>query len=492
MSHPLLGKTSIAVSVMLALLAVPYVSPRLAPFRVVRAPWEPVPSGPAVGPDVVLGVDQPAAPTSAPTLTQGETKLQASKNEATVTNSLPDKAAEQAPAALDAKVLAKTPANTPGSIAVEDASGTALDAFYTQLAKTRAKQASAVTRIMHLGDSVITSDYVSGTMRRKMQAEYGDAGHGFLLVANPWEWYFHNDVGHGAGDGWSSSRVVGPLTKDGMYGLGGVTFTGAPGASAWFSTAERSSYGKKVSRFDVYYLETPSGGEVELKVASANVSEKLSTKGEAKVSRVKSIPVPDGEAKLQIKVASGAPRLFGVALERDVPGVVYDAIGMNGGRAELWNGMDGAHWKEQLDLRKPSLVILQFGTNESEAPGIARDYEQTLKAVIDKIKAAAPNASILIAAPLDRAENTEGGMRTKPIIKRLVSAQKSVAKDAGVAFWNTFEAMGGEGSMAKWVKKGLGGSDLTHPSPQGAEIIGDLMYKALSSGFDAWQSKRGK
>jgi lysophospholipase L1-like esterase len=487
---------------MLGLLAVPYASPRLAPFRVVRAPWEPAEIA-DIGPDAVA--DQAASPKSGPTLTQGETKLQASKNEATVTNALPDRGADTAPdrggdkggAALDAKAPSKTQSTqgtqgTQGSLAVEDASGTALDAFYTQLAKTQAKQASAVTRVMHLGDSVITSDYVSGTMRRKMQAEYGDAGHGFLLVANPWEWYFHNDVGHGAGDGWSSSRIVGPLTKDGMYGLGGVTFTGAPGANAWFSTAERSSYGKKVSRFDVYYLETPGGGDVELKVASANVSEKLSTKGEAKVSRVKSIPVPDGEAKLQIKVASGSPRLFGVALERDVPGVVYDAIGMNGGRAELWNGMDGAHWKEQLELRKPSLVVLQFGTNESEAPGIARDYEQTLKAVIDKIKAAAPTASILIAAPLDRAENTEGGMRTKPIIKRLVAAQRSVAKDTGVAFWNTFEAMGGEGSMATWVKKGLAGSDLTHPSPQGAEIIGDLMYKSLKGGFEAWQSKRGK
>jgi hypothetical protein len=46
--------------------------------------------------------------------------------------------------------------------------------------------------------------------------------------------------------------------------------------------------------------------------------------------------------------------------------------------------------------------------------------------------------------------------------------------------------------MATWVKKGLAGSDLTHPSPQGAEIIGDLMYKSLKGGFEAWQSKRGK
>ena len=145
---------------------------------------------------------------------------------------------------------------------------------------------------------------------------------------------------------------------------------------------------------------------------------------------------------------------------------------------------------EQMALRKPALVILQYGTNESEAPGLARDYEKTLTAVVAMVKAAAPQASILVAAPLDRAETGEGGaLRTKPIIKRLVAAQRNVAKESGVAFWNTYEAMGGEGSMARWMKSGLGGGDLTHPTPQGAEALGDLLYKSLTTGFEAWLSR---
>ena len=473
-AHPLAGKTTTAIGVMLALLAVPYLAPSLSRFRVVRAPWDPATEG-----DLANAAD---ARTSSPQLTQGETTLKASKNEATVTNALPETSPPIAKA-LDARALAKTK----GSLAVEDETGHALDAFYGSLAKTRAKEKGAVTRIMHYGDSIITSDYVSGTMRRKMQAELGDAGHGFILVANPWEWYFHNDVAHGAGEGWSSSRVTGPTTKDGMYGLGGVTFSGALGASAFFGTAERGNHGKKVSRFDVYYLDTPSGGDVEAKLGTT--TETFSTKGEEKISRIKSFTVPDGEAKLVLRVMSGSPRLFGVALERDEPGVVYDALGANGARAELLASINPKHLADQMALRKPSLVILQYGTNESEAPGLARDYEKTLSGVVATIKAAAPNASILIAAPLDRAETSEGGgLRTKPIIKQLVAAQRRVAKESGVAFWNTFEAMGGEGSMAKWMKTGLGGGDLTHPTPQGAEALGDLLYKSLTTGFEAWIS----
>jgi lysophospholipase L1-like esterase len=189
-------------------------------------------------------------------------------------------------------------------------------------------------------------------------------------------------------------------------------------------------------------------------------------------------------------VVSGNPRLFGVALERNEPGIVYDALGANGARAELLATVNGPHLGEQMALRKPALVVLQYGTNESEAPGLPQSYERTLGSLVSMVKAAAPNASILIAAPLDRAETAEGGgLRTKPIIKKLVAAQRNVAKESGVAFWNTFEAMGGEGSMAKWMKTGLGGGDLTHPTPQGAEVIGDLFSKSLTTGFEAWLSR---
>jgi len=483
-THPLAGKTTASVAVMLGLLAVPYLSPHLARFRVARAPWEKADKAAEIGPVNDTVVVPP------PVLTEGETKLKASENEATVTNALPNAPATAAgdgstAPTPNAKALAK--AKNAMAVAIDDPSGHALDAFYTQLARTRAKGKGAITRILHYGDSVLVSDYISGTMRRRMQADFGDSGHGFLLVANPWEWYFHNDVAHGAGVGWSSSRITGPLAKDGMYGVGGVTFTGSPGATAYFGTSEQSKYGRKVSRFDIYYLETPNGGDIDVKIAG-NV-EKFSTKGEAKVSRVKSFPVTDGEAKMSLRVVSGNPRLFGVALERDEPGVVYDALGANGARAELLSGIDETHFGEQMALRKPSLIVLQYGTNESEAPGIAADYEKNLTAVIDKIKAAAPSSSILVVAPLDRAETTEGGaLRTKPVIKKLVAAQKRVAEATHVAFWNTFEAMGGEGSMAKWAKNGLGGGDLTHPSPAGAEVIGDLFYQSLRAGFNAWGS----
>jgi lysophospholipase L1-like esterase len=471
-SHPLLRKTTRALAVMVAVLAVPYASPKLRRLRVVHAPWDHSAED-SVG-------SEPVVP--APVTTIGEARLSETKNNATVTNALPDH--DRIP--LDAEDLAKAA----GSVAIEDPGGE-MNAFYKQLARTIRGEKGAVTRILHYGDSVIASDYVSGTMRRRMQERFGDAGHGFITTANPWDWYFHNDVSHRASDGWSMSRITGPLVRDGMYGLGGASFHTTGVATATFGTVSRGEHGRNVSRFDVYYLEQPYGGDFQMEV-HGQPPVRVSTRGPAKVSRKASVSVPDGGASMTIRtLGSGDVRMFGVVLERDGPGVVYDALGALGGRANLWEAMNADHWKEQMALRDPALVVLQYGTNESEMGYVNEaQYSKWMNDLLDKVKAAAPDASILVAAPLDRAEkDDDGNLRTMKTILKIVALQEKIAKERGIAFWNTFEAMGGKGSMAKWVHKGLAGSDLTHPSPEGATILGDLFFTAIVTGYDAYASR---
>jgi lysophospholipase L1-like esterase len=480
-THPLLGKTAHTLLVMAAALAVPYASPRLRALRVMPAPWAP--------PEAQIAADEPPvaqAATVAPAPTAGEQALPASENTPTINNALPTETRTSLPD-MESDVRARL-----RTVPIRDATGHALDFFFERLARTERKEAGAVTRILHYGDSTIASDYVSGTMRRRLQARFGDAGHGFILIANPWEWYFHNDVLHASDGEWKASRLAGPVAPDGMYGLGGVSFTSYGGGVAWFGTATRGDYGRRVSRFDLYYLEQPSGGDVELTLRG-QPPQRFSTRGETKVSRVHSVHVDDGEAKLAVRAVGGGPvRLFGVALEREQPGVTYDALGSHAAMALYWQRQKREHWRDQLALRDPSLIVFQYGTNESDLWRLDRaQYEAALAALLDELREAAQGASILVVAPLDRGEHRDGKVVTKRVILDLVAIQERVALAHGAAFWSAFEAMGGEGSMARWVRARpqLGGGDLTHPTPLGAEVLGDLLSDAIVEAFGAWRAR---
>src|SRR5207302_3056766 len=77
--------------------------------------------------------------------------------------------------------------NAPNLIDEHDA----LKPFFQALWRTESKQAGAVTRILHYGDSPVTADSITADVRSLMQESFGDAGHGFILVAKPWDWYGH-------------------------------------------------------------------------------------------------------------------------------------------------------------------------------------------------------------------------------------------------------------------------------------------------------------
>lgn len=358
--------------------------------------------------------------------------------------------------------------------------------FYRALDRTKRREAGAVTRITFHGDSLIASDYITATLRRKFQAEFGDAGHGFVLMADPWPSYFHNDVFRFTTRGFQVRRVVGPYASDGMYGLGGVSFEAPPGVRARFGTVDEGDFGRSVSRFRLFYLKQPHGGKLLVNVDGVEKAI-VDTEAAEKQSGVAEVQVPDGPHLFEVVTKSGMTRTFGAVLERDGPGVVVDAIGIQGARIRFVDKQDDQHWADQLRLRNPNLVVFLFGANES-IDGIAyslEDYHDTMKAVLVQAKRALPEASCLLIAPLDRARQEGSRMVSVPIMPELVRVQEATAREVGCAFWNTYAAMGGEGSMAKWVLKGMGQADMTHPSGLGALILGNWIYRALLAGFEA-------
>ncbi len=182
-------------------------------------------------------------------------------------------------------------------------------------------------------------------------------------------------------------------------------------------------------------------------------------------------------------------KLFGVVLESGAHGVQYDSLGVNGAFVGLLHRyQDEATWAEQLRRRNPDLVILAYGANESEYENWPMDqYEKDTKEVVRRIRAALPKASILFVGPMDRGKRGAGAaIVTRPTIPKLIAAQRHIAAETGCAFFDTFTAMGGEGTVARWyeAKPKLMASDFTHPTWQGSEIVGTLIHDALLRAYE--------
>ncbi len=367
-----------------------------------------------------------------------------------------------------------------------DPSGHALDGFFRALTATARKDAHAVTRVAHFGDSIVVSDLVSGTLRRKLQAQFGDSGHGFMLIANAWPAYFHNDVTRFATAGWSVSRIVGPYAADGLYGLGGVSFKADRNVLARFGTANTGPFGRSVSRFTLDYLADPGGGTLQVSVDGVPKA-LLDTRGPRIESAYYTVDVPDGEHEFELFTKSGVSRAFGVVLERDTPGVVLDALGVQGARIRFLDKEDDAHWAEQLAWRRPDLLIYEFGANESGDGFLypMADYHRTMKDVLVQGQRARPGSSCLVIGAMDRAAKVGEEIVSLRVIPALVAEQRRTSAEVGCAFFDTYTAMGGARSMPTWVRRGLGQADMTHPSALGAEVIGNWIFRGLMQAYNA-------
>ena len=241
-------------------------------------------------------------------------------------------------------------------------------------------------------------------------------------------------------------------------------------------------------------MRQPGGGSLEVQANNTDIGE-VATDGESTSPDFARVALPPGSREITITVRNGPVRLFGVSFEKEGPGIVYNSLGLNGGQVQVMvRYFDKQHWAGQLQHQHPDLVIINYGTNESIFPSyIDRYYADELREVLRRVRAAVPNAAFLMMAPMDRGErDSTGEIVTVPILPRVVEIQRQVAQESGWAFFNTFQAMGGQGTMARWyvAQPRLVTADFMHPLPGGAKRVGTLLDEALLDGFARYKAKQ--
>jgi lysophospholipase L1-like esterase len=363
--------------------------------------------------------------------------------------------------------------------------GGALDLFYEALWGLEKGGPPRRVRILHYGDSPTTADLITADTRELLQARFGDAGHGFVLMGKPWAWYEHRGV-EVSSHGWKISTAV-ETTRESALGLGGAEFQGPAGAYSRFRLSDPG-----YSRIEVFYLAEPGAGAVQVRAGNEDLGP-LETAAPAPSAGFRTYALPPHTQGVEVQ-ALGAVRMFGVSFEKNGPGLIYDSLGLNGASTVVLSRVFGPeNWTQELQHVRPDLVILNYGTNEAGfATYVQKQYDAELRRAIARLRAALPGAPILVMSPMDRGRRNAGAIETMPTIPEIVDIQRRVARETGCAFFNTFAAMGGESTMARWYEgqPRMVAADLIHPSPRGARLVAHAFYDQLVMGLYRYKMRR--
>jgi hypothetical protein len=369
---------------------------------------------------------------------------------------------------------------------IQDPQGN-LRPFFEALARTAARQPGALTRVLHYGDSLIDQDLITASLRQRLQKRFGDGGHGFVLAAKAWRWYSHAGVGlTEQSDAWEHFRLVGGKARDGRLGLGCAAVEAH--GRAWLQLQVTAGQADKLQ---VFFQRAPGGGELEVLVDGASAAQ-LSALSDQPLSGVHELDLKGTPQRLRL-VAQGKVRVFGVALERRGPGLTWENLALLSARLPELGHLEAKHWTEQLAARRPHLVVLQFGANDSmNFGGDLADYTRRSEGALRKLRAAVPpKTSCLVLGPLDRLVRDAHGLHSPAVVRKVSDAQRQAALDAGCAFWDSQRAMGGAGAMRRWLKQGLAVADMVHLSGRGSQLFAEILERALVHGFEQQQSGAG-
>ncbi len=189
-----------------------------------------------------------------------------------------------------------------------------------------------------------------------------------------------------------------------------------------------------------------------------------------------------------------SPDFYAIALDAD-RGVVVDNIPMRGSSGTYFNKMDLNLLQKIYNHLDVGMLLLEFGGNVIpfiETDKGIKNYETWFYHQIKTLRKLLPDVPIIVMGVADMSKKEKDKMISYPYIEPLRDAMRRAAHRGGAAYWDMYEAMGGENSMPEWVnaKPKLATDDYTHFTPKGAKLVGNMFYNALMYEYQGFVGKR--
>ncbi len=344
----------------------------------------------------------------------------------------------------------------------------------------KTRKSGKSVRIAYFGDSMIEGDLVTNDLRKMLQHIFGGNGVGFVPITSV-SASFRPSIRHTYNNNWKSFNFSNAKPPKDLYcGPSGYIFESTAGAKVSYAASKEYAPFRTVR---LYYGNVDSAS-ILVKEDSATYTKELEP-----ASIVNEVVLNDSQVirNIDIEVKSVKPASFYGCSFENGDGLYLDNYSFRGNSGIPLSTIPQSVYKGFDERMNYKLIILHYGLNV-----VAHDvqdyswYERSFRKTLQHVKASFPNSAILLISVNDKSYRTDGVWETEPDIPRFVAIQQKLAEEAGIAFWNLYEAMGGYNSMKGWAesKPALANADYTHPNHRGAAKIANLLYDHLMTGYN--------
>ena len=367
---------------------------------------------------------------------------------------------------------------------------TFFDTLFAQL--EHAGQTGQTFRIMHYGDSQIEMDRISSVLRERLQDCFGGSGPNMIPAIQT--------VPTISVSQWASNlnryMVYGdvPRAQHNRYGvMSQFCQVNGSGSISFSQTHHHHALPrvKDISTVSVLLGRNSQGFRATLNCDTIVTEPKVLDARDSVTLITWHLPA---EVKRGTISFSGNAEIYAVLLDGD-PGIAVDNIALRGCSGTIFTQINESTLRQSFELLDTRLIILQFGVNRipcihNTANVVA--YIKELETQIDYIQRVAPNAKVMFVGPADMGKRYNGKMGTWKTLPELNDSLLAMSMRKGIAYWDLFHVMGGEGSMAQWMnhKPALAGPDLIHFTFTGAQEIGADLARSFTTYYDFYKLRQ--
>ena len=359
----------------------------------------------------------------------------------------------------------------------------------------RELESGRLTRVVHYGDSQIEMDRISQDLRQELQERFGGCGTGlFPAVGNvPSASIYHSATGD-----FVQYTMYGDSTTQraghNRYGVMAQVVQVTVGGTVYLKVTGNKNARERVKSFEsVTLLYGRPGNGFQARVVSDTLKpQPVTERGESGLRKMTwHFGKPVQKASLYL---SGDAEIYGIAADGD-NGIQVDNIPLRGCSGTIFTRISKPLMADCLDLLDARLIILQFGGNYmpvARSTKVIEQYQEQIRKQLEYFHEVAPQARILFVGPSDMGKSVNGRVVTWPRLPELVDSLKATALRNDAAYWDLYRMMGGENSMAQWVRHSppYAGPDYIHFTPAGAQKVGDALSRSFLTYYDYYRLRQ--